>query len=159
MRLEQMCARREYCRYDMKEKALKLLLAESEKTGTGEVVSELRERADEMVGSLVDGGFVSDFRYSAAYARDKASLSGWGPAKIKAALMAKHIERHIIEEALNEIDSHRATSRLHKLLKSKWSTLKDDPRGKQKLIRFALGRGYEYEEIEDILPDIISFWP
>ena len=60
-------------------------------------------------------------------------------------------KRREIAKALEELDEGKAESRLEKLLENKWKSLKDDPQGKMKLIRFALGRGYGYEDISSLL--------
>ena len=109
-----------------------------------------------MVDSLVEDGFVSDLRYSSAYAREKASISGWGPLKIRTALLAKRIERSVIDEALGEVDDDRAQEKLRKVLQNKWRSLSDDPQGKLKLIRFALSRGYDYDSVRPVVEDIVS---
>ena len=57
-------------------------------------------------------------------------------------------------DAVYEIDVQKAGVRLEKLLENKYRTLKDDPQWKMKLIRFALGRGYSYEEVNDILNEL-----
>ena len=85
-------------------------------------------------------------RYASAYARDKASISGWGIAKIKYMLSAKGIARETVSMALAEIDSDKAESRLEKLIENKYRSLKDDPQCRMKLLRFALGRGYSYDD-------------
>ena len=43
---------------------------------------------------------------------------------------------------------------LEKLLAAKFRTLKDDPQRKLKLLRFALGRGYQYDEVSAALSHI-----
>ena len=94
---------------------------------------------------------MDDLRYSEAYAREKSSISGWGEVKIRYMLSAKGISKDIIVQALTQIDSQRAELRLEKLLENKYRTLKDDPQWKFKLLRFALGRGYSYDEVSDCI--------
>ena len=142
-KLERQCARREYCRSDIYTKALRDLEGDSAAAG-------------EVTDSLITDGYVSDLRYASAFAREKSGLTGWGPVKIKYALAAKHIDRGVIEAAMEEIDSDKAASRLDKLLTAKWKTLEGDPQAKLKLIKFALGRGYEYADIQDAIEDICN---
>ena len=142
-RLERQCAKREYCRSDIYSKALKALEGDSVK-------------AAEVTDRLVADGYISDLRYASAFAREKAGLTGWGPVKIKFALSAKHIDRGTIDAALGEIDSDKAASKLDKLLAAKWKTLEGDPQAKLKLIKFALGRGYEYAEVQKAIEDICN---
>lgn len=105
---------------------------------------------EEIVGKLCKEGYIDETRYARAFARDKSSLAGWGSAKIKVALYAKGIAPSVIEAALEEIDDDAAGKRLSALLSSKWKSLEreSDPyRRKAKLFRYALGRGYDYEQI------------
>ena len=134
-RLEARCARQEYCVGDIRSKALKALEGDA-------------GRAAEVVESLVNDGFVDDARYAAAFAREKSSLSAWGPVKIRFALRAKGIADGVIGEALEQIDGDKAGERLDKLLQNKASALEGDPHIRLKMIKFALSRGYTYEEVQ-----------
>lgn len=140
--LANMCAKREYCCSDIRRKAIDRLEGD-------------REAAEEVMERLLEEKFVDDLRYASAYAREKSALSGYGPVKIRFALSAKGISRSVIDEALGEVDNQKATERLRRLLESKWKTLCDDPQGKLKLIRFALSRGYEYDDVRRSVDDLI----
>lgn len=139
--LQNLCVRREYCTSDIRRKALDRCEGDA-------------ALADEMVASLKADRFVDDVRYASAFAREKSSLTGWGPVKIRFALRAKGLSEGDIAAGLAEIEPDRASSRLESLLQNKWKTLSDDPAGRLKLIRFALSRGYEYSQVEDIVNEI-----
>ena len=98
-------------------------------------------------GSVKDR-FVDDRRYAAAFAREKSSLQGWGPVKIRFQLRGKGISDEIISEALQEVDPDKAASKLDKLAADKYRLLKDDPQCKLKLLKALLSRGYGYDEVE-----------
>lgn len=134
--LRRQCSRREYCTSDVLKKAEKALGGD-------------KEKAMQVVATLVEEKYVDDLRYASAYAREKSSISGWGAVKIRYMLSAKGISRDIISQALEEVDVQRADNRLVKLLENKYRTLKDDPQCKLKLLRFALGRGYSYDEVKE----------
>ena len=134
--LRRQCSRREYCTSDVLKKAEKALEGD-------------KEKAMQVVATLVEEKYVDDLRYASAYAREKSSISGWGAVKIRYMLSAKGISRDIISQALEEVDVQRADNRLVKLLENKYRTLKDDPQCKLKLLRFALGRGYSYDEVKE----------
>ena len=139
--LQNLCVRREYCTSDICRKALDRCEGDA-------------ALADEMVASLKADRFVDDVRYASAFAREKSSLTGWGPVKIRFALRAKGLSEGDIAAGLAEIEPDRASSRLESLLRGKWKSLSDDPAGHLKLIRFALSRGYEYSQVEDIVNEI-----
>lgn len=115
-----------------------------------------RDAASEVVDALVSSGYVDDARYASAFAREKASLTGWGPIKIRMALTAKGISRADVDAALEEIDTSRADARLEKLMESKWRSLKGDPEARLKLLKYALGRGYGYDEVASVADRVMS---
>lgn len=137
-KLEAQCSKREYCTADIYQKALAKLEGD-------------REAAEEIVAALEADNFVSDLRYASAFAREKASLTGWGPIKIRFALSAKKIDKETIDEALGEIEPEKAEARLERLLEAKRKTLEGDPQIKLKLIKFALSRGYDYDTVKKLV--------
>jgi len=139
--LSAQCAKREYCTADIRRKALERLEWDA-------------AAAEEVVAALVSERFVDDRRYAAAFAREKSALSGWGPVKIRTALLARGVTRDDVQEALGEIDPERAAAKLEKVLEAKWRTLREDPQGRLKLIRFALSRGYDYEPVRPLIERI-----
>ena len=140
LRLQSLCSRREYCCRDIIDKALKAGLD--------------AEQAAEVLESLKADGFVDDLRYACAFARDKATLTGWGPVKIRFALVGKGIDRNVVDEALQEIDGGNARSKLLRLMQSKKKSLAGDPQWRLKLIKFALSRGYEYDKVSELLAEL-----
>ena len=141
-RMRALCSRREYCRKDILKKVMTALDGDAAK-------------AEEVVGKLVEERYVDDRRYAVAFARDKASIAGWGAAKIRYMLTAKGIDREIIASALEEVDVSRADARLEKLMENKARSLKDDPQRRMKLLRFGVGRGYGYEEVSSMIDRIL----
>ena len=136
--LRRQCSRREYCSADVLKKAEKALNGD-------------KEQAGKVLQALVEDKYVDDLRYASAFARDKSSISGRGEAKIRYMLSAKGISKDIIALALDDIDASKAVARLEKVLENKYRSLKDDPQWRLKLIRFALGRGYSYDEVSEYL--------
>ena len=142
-RLRGLCSRREYCVTDVLKKAVEGLEGD-------------RAAAQEVVDVLVKEKYVDDLRYASAFARDKSAIQGWGEVKIRYMLSAKGVPRDVIDKALEEIDQDKADSRLEKLLQNKLKSLKDDPQCRLKLLRFALGRGYSYDEVNDVVNSLLK---
>ena len=71
-------------------------------------------------------------------------------------LASKGVSADVIASALDEIDSGKAQARLDKLMETKFKTLKDDPQCRLKMLRFALGRGYGYDEAVSIVDTLIK---
>ena len=137
-RLQKQCSKAEYCASDVFRKALKAL--------DGDV-----EAASRLVAALVADRYVDDARYAAAFAREKASLQGWGPVKIRFQLRSKGVSEEVISAALAEVDPSRADDKLDRLLSAKARTLQGDPQIRLKLLKYALSRGYEYDDVEAAL--------
>ncbi|MBQ0025655.1 MAG: RecX family transcriptional regulator [Bacteroidales bacterium] len=136
-RMMRLCSVSEHCRSDI-----------FRKLETGGV-----SNPEEIVEQLCKEGYIDERRYAAAFARDKSSLQGWGSAKIKLALQRKGIDKPTIAGALLEIDTEAADKKLRSVLEARWKALRgeSDPQKKMaKLFRFALGRGYGYDQIKKI---------
>lgn len=142
-RLQRLCSRAEYCASDMYRKALKDLEGDS-------------EAAARIVASLKADKYIDDARYAACFAREKSSLQGWGPIKIRFQLRAKGISDADIAAGMAEIESAKADARLEKLIAEKYKLLADDPQCKLKLLKFALSRGYEYDQVATVVEDIMA---
>lgn len=142
-RLRRLCSRREYCKSDILKKAVTALEGD-------------RETAEKVVAVLVSEKYVDDLRYATAYAREKAMISGWGETKIKYMLSGKRIDRDLIAQALTEIDAGKADTRLMKLLENKARSLRCDPQIRLKLLRFALGRGYQYDDVQPMVDTLLK---
>lgn len=142
-RLRALCSRREYCSSDILKKAVTML--------DGNM-----DEARIVLEKLVDEKYVDDYRYSCAYARDKASIAGWGEVKIRYMLRAKGVASDVIDAAIEEIDDTKADMRLMKLMLNKFKSLRDDPQSRMKLVRYAVGRGYPYDEVISVADQIIK---
>lgn len=141
--LQNICAKREYCSSEILKKAVTALEGD-------------REAAQQMLDSLVADRFVDDARYAAAFARERSSLTGWGPDKIRYTLMMKGISKADIAAALEEIDPEAAGAKLLKLVTAKCKLLQGDPFIKFKLIKYALSRGYGYDEVSSVVDRVLS---
>lgn len=142
-RLMALCSRREYCSSDIYKKALDALEGNADEAG-------------KVLDRLQDEKYVDDRRYARAYARDKASIAGWGSVKIRYMLSAKGLARDVIDEALAEVDSDTSDRRFEKLMLAKCRSLKGSDDVRLKLIRFAAGRGYGYEQASSMADRVIE---
>ena len=137
-KMRRLCSRREYCVADIRSKLMTALEGDQQKV-------------EAALQKLMEEKYVDDLRYATAYVRDKSSIAGWGEVKIKYMLSAKGVSRDIISKALEEVDPEKASNRLAKLIENKLKSLKDDPQCRLKLLRYAMGRGYSYEEVNKLI--------
>lgn len=114
------------------------------------------EEREPVLAKLVEDGFLDDLRFARAYARDKSRFNGWGRKKISYMLRIKGISDEILEQALEEIDPATAAAKLHKMLTERARKVRGEDRfeKRQKLLRFAMSRGYDFSEIVAVLDEI-----
>jgi regulatory protein len=115
-----------------------------------------REGADKVMDLLIKDKYVDDYRYSCAYARDKASIAGWGPSKIRYMLSSKGVDRDVIDRAMLEIDESKADQILDRLVRSRYASLRNDPQVRVKLLRYVVGRGYSYDEASSVIDELMK---
>ncbi|MCR5407657.1 MAG: RecX family transcriptional regulator [Bacteroidales bacterium] len=142
-RLQRLCSRAEYCAQDMYRKALKDLEGDS-------------AAAARVVTSLKEDKYIDDARYASCFAREKSSLQGWGPVKIRFQLRGKGISEEDIAVSLAEIEAPKAEAKLKRLVSEKYKTLVSDPQCKLKLLKYALSRGYDYDEVASVVDEVMG---
>ncbi len=137
--LAALCAQAEHCQWEMVEKMRKWEIPE-------EAQARIMER-------LVKERYVDDERFARALAKDKVRYNKWGRRKVEQALWQKHIDEDIRKNVLNEIDDEEYLSVLRPLLKQKRKSIKaqNDYELNQKLMRFALGRGFTFDIIKQCI--------
>ena len=142
-RLQRLCSKAEYCRSQMYTKALRDLEGDA-------------DAAKRVVDSLVADRYVDDARYASAFAREKSSIQGWGPVKIRFQLRSKGISDADIASGMSEIEQPKAARKLESVLAAKYRTLHGDPQCKLKLLKFALSRGYEYGDVAAAVDSVMK---
>ena len=137
--LAALCAQAEHCQYEMTEKMRRWELDD-------EVQARVMQR-------LVNERYVDDERYARAFVKDKVRYNKWGRRKVEQALWQKHIDEDIRQQVLDEVDDEEYISILKPLLRQKRRSTKaaNDYELNQKLIRFALGRGFTFDIIRQCL--------
>lgn len=133
------CSASEHCRSDVAEKL--------EKWG---VETEAGKR---IIEYLVKEKYIDEERYCRFFVNDKLRYNRWGRNKISQALRQKRISQETITSSLGHIDESEYRAILRELLdrKRKNTKAKSDYELNGKLIRFALGRGFEMEEMRQCI--------
>ena len=137
--LAALCAQAEHCQYEMLEKMRRWELDD-------EAQARVMQR-------LVSERYVDDERFARAFVKDKVRYNKWGRRKVEQALWQKHIDEDIRQQVLDEIDDEEYISVLRPLLKQKRRSTKaaNDYQLNQKLMRFALGRGFTFDIIRQCM--------
>lgn len=107
------------------------------------------DEADEIIAELISMNYLSEERFAKTYAGGKFRVKNWGRMKIRQELNRRGLSTYSIEKGMGEIGDEDYVAGLRELLSRKRDLLsktETDPFTlKQKLARFALGKGYESE--------------
>lgn len=102
-----------------------------------------------VINQLKDEKFIDDERFARAYVKDKFRFNQWGRQKIAYMLKSKNISSEIMELAFEEIETDTYSDKLLQILTDKEKTIKakDQYDKRNKLMRFAMGKGFESGKI------------
>lgn len=109
--------------------------------------------AEEVIAELIQQNYLNEERFAKAFAGGKFRVKGWGRRKIKQHLQQRGISGYNLDQAMKEIAPTDYRHTLTELLDKKRQSLRDsNPLViKQKLVRYALSKGYESELIFAVL--------
>lgn len=142
-RLKKYCTYRDRCHSEVRNKLLELGI--------------YGDDLEEVMAELIIEGYLNEERYARSFARGKFRINEWGKNKIILQLKAKGIPPSLISVALKEISDEAYRKTLGELLSRKNENLKaaNDYQRRQKLAQFAIGKGYEFEIIQEVLEENI----
>ncbi len=139
LQLAAVCAQAEHCEQEMRDKM---------KRWGMDVEAQNR-----VIERLAQERYIDNERYARAFVKDKVRYNKWGRRKVQQALWMKCIDDDIQQRVLDEIDDAEYLKVLMPLLKQKRKSIKaaNDYELNQKLVRFALSRGFDYGVIRQCL--------
>ena len=137
-RLAAYCSRAERCEWDIRRKADAWEISPEQQT---RIIQQLRKEQ-----------FLDEERYCKAFVNDKAKYNRWGINKIRFELKKKQIPESLIQKALKNLNPEENRERLRLLIERKKKSVKgkNDWDIRQKLLRFAISRGFSQEDIESV---------
>ncbi len=129
------CSMAERCRFDVEAKLKNFSLDVN-------LVEQILER-------LESEGYLNEQRYCDAFVHDKLHFSKWGRLKIIQALHLKKIDKELVKDSVGRINDEEYFTILTQLLKSKakQTRAKNSYDLKNKLLRFAAGKGFEIASV------------
>ena len=135
-KLTAVCARAEHCKDDMLRRMQRWQ------------VDEATQR--EVISYLVKEKYIDEERYARFFINDKIKYNRWGRRKVEQALYFKHIPREVYEPLLDDVANEDFEFVLLPLLQNKEKSLKyaNDYEKRMKLLRFAMQRGFSYEQAD-----------
>jgi regulatory protein len=141
-RMANLCARREYCVFDIETKLKRYNLD--------------KETIEKIITRLIKEKYIDEVRYTRGFIKDKIRFNRWGKTKIEFALRQKRVPEDIVAEAFLEYTDEELNNSLQDLLQAKWKTIKGDSdyEKRNKLIRFGLSRGFDMNNILKCIKNI-----
>ena len=123
------CSYQERCIFDVKKKLLEWKASE--------------QTIESIIRQLEGEDFINEERYAVSFAVGKMRNNKWGRNKIFYALMQKHIPELYVQMGLSEIDEEEYINTLRSIIDAKKINEVDDFRRKQKLVKFAMQKGFQ----------------
>ena len=116
------------------------------------------EAEEEMMLMLSEEGYLNEKRFVEQFVRTRSAAKGWGPAKIAAGLFRETGSRRDEDLTADSVSEKKALEKLEKDLRKKSAELlrKQDSRIREKLIRFCLSRGFDFETASEISARVIQ---
>lgn len=132
-RIASYCSRAERCEFDVRKKLISWELTKEE---IGRIVKRLK-----------DEKFLNNERFCHSFVNDKLRFNKWGKKKIIFELKKLRIAESIYIPIINSIDDENFDVQLENIIKTKLKSVKskDNYDKRNKLIRFALGRGFSMD--------------
>lgn len=133
-RMEALCSAGEHCCHDIRTKM--------EKSGIP------APQTEQAIRHLQEERYIDERRFARAFALDKLRYNHWGRLKIAQAMRMLHIGDADIRHGLEAIDEAEYAAILERVTEQKCRQLRDaDPYVRRcKLVRHAVGRGFETDE-------------
>lgn len=145
-KLTALCAKGEHCIHDVRQKMVRW------------EIDELTQAR--VIAFLLDERYIDEERYCRAFINDKIRYNRWGKKKVAQALYMKGISSSVYQSMLDEMAEKGYEEILLPLLQSKLRTLQgkglSDYELRGRLLRFALQRGFTYEQSSTCLEGLLG---
>ncbi|MGG7096062.1 recombination regulator RecX [Clostridium sardiniense] len=114
------------------------------------------ETIEKTVEFLKEYGFIDDSKFVRMFVKDR--IKNQGKNKIKYALLQKGINKYLIDEVFGELDRDDEIKRAIELCEKKYLSIikreSDDFKIKNKITRYLLGRGYDYDIAKECIREV-----
>ncbi|UTA67885.1 regulatory protein RecX [Emticicia sp. 21SJ11W-3] len=112
------------------------------------------DEAEEIIVYLIEENYLNEGRFAKIFAGSKFRVKHWGRKKILHELKARKLSPHVIREAMAEIEDDDYLATLNELISKKRHELRTEKHPqilKQKLARYAIGKGYESDLVWEVI--------
>lgn len=143
--IQKYCAYQERCHQEVRDKLYSYGLHQME--------------VENLIVDLIGSGFLNEERFAKTFAGGKFRIKHWGKTKIEIELKRRGISKRCIQTGLQEIDDVDYRKELKQQLNKKIKTTEEVNlfKKRDKVARYAIGKGYEpelvWQYVMDLLPD------
>lgn len=140
-KLANYCVYQDRCHWEVEQKMRDFLL--------------IPEAKEEILYFLIKENYLNEERFVRSYIRGKFYIKHWGRLKIKNHLKMKDISQKLIDKCFDEIDDEDYRNTILKIVEQYFSSQKGLKvyQKKMKTTKYLISRGFEYEEIKEVLDD------
>ena len=111
----------------------------------------LGDDAEEIITYLIENNYLNEERFARAFAGSKFRQKKWGRIKIRQELKMRGMSEYCLKAGMSEIDSDDYMITLQEIIEKKSKDMKDSNKLiiKQKLVKYALSKGFENDLVFD----------
>lgn len=144
LKIEQYCVYQDRCHFEVEEKLKSYGLIELS--------------VDVIMESLIENKFLDEERFARSFTRGSYRHKKWGWNKIKMHLKNKRLTSYCIKKGKEEIILEEYLQMIEYELSKKWKSItgKSHYEKVNKLTRFGISRGYEYEFITNCFDELFK---
>jgi regulatory protein len=116
------------------------------------------EEIEFVIAELIGQNFINEERFAKVFVGSKFRVKKWGKIKIQQALKKHRLSSYCIQEGLKEIEDEAYEKVILEVLqkKNKQITEPNPLKRKQKLLQYAVSKGYETDIVLDLLEEILE---
>eukprot|EP01136_Pigoraptor_vietnamica_P037755 Opistho-1_new@106164 len=114
------------------------------------------DEAEEMIVWLIENNYLNEERFARIFAGSKFRQKRWGRLKIRQELKMRGVSEYCLKAGMSEIDDEDYLQTLTDLLEKKAKEIKESNplKRKQKLLSYALSKGFESDLVFDLMKGI-----
>lgn len=118
------------------------------------------QKVNLILNDLEQKGYINNSEFARKFVADKISIQMWGPVKIRSELIRKGIDRQTIDQILlnqtENLELNKICVDLIVKRKRHFSREGDSYKRRQKIASYLQRRGFSFDTINRVLPDIID---
>ncbi len=111
------------------------------------------DEAEEMIVWLIESNYLNEERFARIFAGSKFRQKRWGRLKIRQELKMRGVSEYCLKAGMSEIDDEDYIQTLAEILEKKSKEIKESNplKRKQKLVSYALSKGFEADLVFDLI--------